>query len=107
MKKGERNDSKNYQPVSLTSAACKIMDHVIVSYIMKHLGFNNILSDTQFGFRYRHSCETQLLIPIDDLARALNNKLQIDCGILDFAKAFDKVSHLRLLNKLERPFIKL
>ena len=80
---------------------------------MKHLEFNNILSDTQFGFRSRHSCETQLLITIDDLARALNNKLQIDCGILDFAKAFDKVPHLRLLHKLEfygsyqRPFIKL
>ena len=68
---------------------------------MKHLEFNNILSDTQFGFRSRHSCETQLLITIDDLTRALNNKLQIDCGILDFAKAFDKVPHLRLLHKLE------
>ena len=29
------------------------------------------------------------------------NKLQINCGILDFAKAFDKVPHLRLLHKLE------
>ena len=26
---------------------------------------------------------------IDDFARVLNNKLQIDCGILDCAKAFD------------------
>ena len=40
----------------------------------------------------------ELLITIDDLA---NNKLQTDCGILDFAKAFDKVPHLRLLHKLE------
>ena len=70
-KKGKRSDPKNYQPVSLTSAACKTMEHVIVSHIMKHLEFNNILSDTQFGFRSRHSCETQLLITIDDLARAL------------------------------------
>ena len=93
--------SKNYRPVSITSAACKIMEHVIVSHIMKHLEFNNILSDTQFGFRSRQSCETQLLITIDDLARALNNKLQINCGILDFAKAYDKVPHLRLLHKLE------
>ena len=65
--------------------------------IMKHLEFNNILPDTQFGFKSLHSCETQLLITIDGLARALNNKLQIDCGILDFAKAFDKMPHLRLL----------
>ena len=99
-KKGKRSDPKNYRPVSLTSAACKIMEHVIVSHIMKHLEFNNILSDAQFGFRSQHSCETQLLITIDDLTRALN-KLQINCGILDFAKAFDKVPHLRLLHKLE------
>ena len=50
-KKGKRSDPKNYRPVSLTFAACKIMEHVIVSHIMKHLEFNNILSDTQFGFR--------------------------------------------------------
>ena len=43
-------------------------------------------------------CICELLIAIDDLA---NNKLQTDCGILDFAKAFDKVPHLRLLHKLE------
>ena len=100
-KKGEKTDPKNYRPVSLTSAACKIMEHVVVSHIMKHLQSYNILTDTQYGFRSQHSCESQLLIIIDDLARALNNRLQIDCGILDFAKAFDKVPHLRLLHKLE------
>ena len=68
---------------------------------MKHLEFNNMLSDTQFGLRSQRSCETQLLITIDGLARALNNKWQIDCGILNFAKACDKVSHLRLLHKLD------
>ena len=68
---------------------------------MKHLEFNNILPNTQFGFKSLHSCETQLLISIDDLARALNNTLQIDCGILDFAKVFNRVPHLRLLHKLE------
>ena len=94
-------DPKNYRPVSLTSVACKIMEHVVVSHIMKHLEFYNILVDTQFGFRSQHSCESQLLITVDDLAGALNNRLQIDCGILDFAKAFDKVPHLRLLHKLE------
>ena len=31
---------------------------------------------------------------------ALDNKTQIDAILLDFAKAFDKVSHKRLLSKL-------
>ena len=31
---------------------------------------------------------------------AMDNKTQIDAILLDFAKAFDKVPHLRLLSKL-------
>ena len=44
-----------------------------------------------------------LLITTDDLTKAVNNRQQIDIGILDFTnyKAFDKVPHLRLLHKLE------
>ena len=45
-KKGEKGDPNNYWPVSLTSATCKIMEHDNVSYIMKHLKFNKILSET-------------------------------------------------------------
>ena len=35
------------------------------------------------------------------LSRGTNNRQQIDIGILDFSKAFDKVPHLRLFHKLE------
>jgi len=30
-----------------------------------------------------------------------NNKTQVDIGILDSSKAFDKVAHARLVQKLE------
>ena len=36
-----------------------------------------------------------------DIAKSMNNHKQIDVAILDFAKAFDKVPHMRLLHKLE------
>ena len=45
----------------------------------------------QFGFRVRHSCELQLLIAMDDFAKALNSRQQIDIGILDLSKTFDRV----------------
>ena len=41
-----------------------------------------------------------MLITIDNFAKAVDQKLQVDVGILDFPKAFDKVSHPRLLHKL-------
>ena len=68
---------------------------------MAHLESNNILNDTQFEFRSKHSCESQLLLTTTDLAKAIDSKLQAYVGILDFSKAFDKVSHSKLVYKLE------
>jgi len=38
---------------------------------------------------------------VNDLARSVDNWSQIDAILLDFSWAFDKVSHSRLLRKLE------
>ena len=55
----------------------------------------------QHGFRKNRSCETQILETINDLAVGLNNGKQIDVLLLlDFTKAFDKVSPQRLFLKL-------
>ena len=77
------------------------MEHILVSQIMKHLEDQNILSESQFGFRSKHCCESQLFITINDIAKHMDNNHQVDAAILDFSKAFDKVAHSRLLYKLE------
>ena len=104
-KKGEKYDPSNYRPVSLTCICCKVLEHILVSNIMKHLNSNDILVDSQHGFRNKRSCETQLVQFIHDLAlnldRGHNKKnKQTDVIVMDFAKAFDKVPHKRLLHKL-------
>lgn len=100
-KKGDRKNPANYRPVSLTSICSKVMEHVIYSNIMCHLEANNILSPEQFGFRKDHSAELQLLQTVHDLALILNNGSQCDVALLDFSKAFDRVSHRHLLLKLD------
>ena len=60
-----------------------------------------ILSDNQFGCRLKHSCESQLLVMVNDIARAINNNMQVDAATLDFSKAFDKVAHKHLTYKLD------
>ena len=100
-KKGDRHQPSNYRPVSLTSVVCKVLEHIVHSSIMTHFDRWNILCDSQHGFRKRRSCETQLIETIDDIARHLSDGNQVDVILLDFEKAFDKVPHSRLLNKLD------
>ena len=64
-----------------------------------HLELNNIFSTNQFGFCQKRSADLQLLLTVHDLALSLNDKAQTDCILLDFSKAFDKVSHRLLLLK--------
>ena len=77
------------------------MEHIIHNSVLTHLENTNILSDEQHGFRKRRSCDTQLVLTIHDLAKALDSGDQIDGILLDFSKAFDKVPHNRLLMKLD------
>ena len=56
--------------------------------------------DLQHGFRERRSCETQLIILIDELSKNMQSRKQTDLILLDFSKAFDKVAHEKLLRKL-------
>ena len=102
-KTGDRTDPTNYRPISLTSIVSKIFEHIIHKHIMNHLDTYNILTDSQYGFRPRRSCETQLITTHHDIARLLNDKdiPQVDAILLDFAKAFDKVPHRRLIHKLQ------
>ena len=99
-KKGDRTAPSNYRPISLTSVCSKLLEHIIHSQVMRHLDHHGILSDQQHGFRKRRSCESQLVLTIQDLARGLEEGEQIDAVLLDFSKAFDKVPHKRLSTKL-------
>ena len=77
------------------------MEHIIASNLMKHLESNNILYDLQHAFRSSRWCDTQLTSFIQELAKNNNVKIQTDVIVMDFAKAFDKVPHKRLLYKLK------
>ena len=99
-KKGSRTNPSNYRPISLTCICCKLLKHIISSAISTQANHYNIICKQQHGFRKNHSCETQLLETVNDLALSLNAGEHTDFILLDFSKAFDKVSHTCLLHKL-------
>ncbi len=69
--------------------------------LCNHIDQHQILCEEQHGFRSKHSCESQLIQTVHDLAEGLNNRIQTDVVIMDFSKAFDKVAHNKLLLKIQ------
>ena len=67
------------------------------------VGRNGIFYSLQREFGDHRSCETQLLEFVYNVGTNMENGLQIqtDVAILDFSKAFDKVSHQQLVEKLK------
>ena len=99
-KKGERYIPANYRPISLTCVASKIVKHIVTRHIINHLESNDILYEYQHSFRAKRSTETQLLTFTQDLYDNLGVGKQTDVLLLDFAKAFDRVPHRKLVQKL-------
>ena len=93
-------DPANHRPVSLTRLCCNVLEHIVLSQVAKHLSANNILLDSQYGFRGKLSSVTQLISSCHDLATTIQRRGQVDVVFLDSSKAFNKVPHCRLSVKL-------
>jgi hypothetical protein len=100
-KQGGKHAAETYRLVSLTLVPCRLLEHIICKYIMKHLERHSILTSLNNCFRSGHSCETQLLFTLHDFMKAYDAGLQTDVAILDFSKAFDTVPHKNLLSKID------
>ena len=100
-KKGDRCLALNYRPVSLTCVCCKLMEHILVRHMLRHFDDENIISDKRHGFRKGHYWETQLITTVNNLLASADVGSRVDIAILDFSKAFDMVSHRRLMSKLD------
>jgi hypothetical protein len=57
----------NYQPISLTSVPCKILEHIIGHHIMSYFQEHKTLTPLNHGFKSGYSTETQLLTATNDL----------------------------------------
>ena len=65
---------------------------------MEHLQNNNMLSEAQNGSRRERSCESKVILVINEVAKSLDDGVIL----LDVRKAIDKVSLNKLVNKLNQ-----
>ena len=99
-KKGKKCEAGNYRPISLTSICGKVMESLIKQEIMDYLITNSLLNDSQHGFMPKKSTTSNLLEFFEHITRDVDDGIPVDVVYLDFAKAFDKVPHQRLMAKI-------
>ena len=100
-KKGERDKTENYRPVSLTSIIGKIFESIIKDSLVEHLDRHRLIRNSQHGFTKSKSCLTNNLSCMESVTLNVDEGNPLDIVYLDFAKAFDKVPYERLFKKLE------
>ena len=98
---GERSSAKNYHPVSLFSMVSKVFEKLVNNRIVDTLEKCGLFSDFQYGFRPSRSTADLLTVVSDRIARAFNRSGTTRALALDISKAFYRVWHAGLLQKLK------
>ena len=52
-------------------------------------------------FGKKHSIVSNLIEMLNDITHNIDNKLNVDLITIDFSRAFDSISHSKLIQKLE------
>lgn len=99
-KQGSRNIANNYRPISLINNLAKIFEHCLKTRLTEHLEKNKILSSKQYGFRKKLNTELAIQKLTSTILKNFNDNKKILAIFLDLQKAFDTVSHEKLLSKL-------
>jgi hypothetical protein len=90
----------SYRPISLLNIAGKVFEKILSTRLKNFLEINNLLPPEQFGFRSERSTINPILEFHTDTTRHANLKEHTLAVFLDIERAFDRVWHDGLVQKL-------
>ena len=100
-KKGNKDQQKNYRPISLLPHISKVTEKVVHEGIQEYLDSNNILYQYQSGFLPYHSTDTCLSYLSDKIIKGFENRMFAGIIPIDLQKAFDTIDHEIFLQKMK------
>ena len=99
-KKGDYKNQENYRPISLLNQVYKLTAHLIRERLKE--GIEEELQQTQYGFRSKRSTVQAIHCVRRTMEKAERSGEELHVVLLDWEKAFDKITHSSLLKTLER-----
>ena len=87
-KSGSHDNMDNFRPISILPVASKILEKHVYKHLYSYFNTNNLLCETQSGFRQTYSCGTCLINIIEFCYKQLNADKIVGFIALDFRKAF-------------------
>lgn len=78
------------------------MEGIIRDQLVQHMDAIDLFNKRQYGFRNGRYCPTQLLERLQCWTDIIESGVQTYVIYFDFSKAFDKVSHTRLIFKFKK-----
>lgn len=97
-KRGSRTKIENYRPISIINTLGKLLEKIVYNNVYPIISKG--ISSSQHGFMKNRSTLSNLTIFSNFVLEKMENGGQIDVIYTDFEKAFDRVDHTILLNKL-------
>lgn len=99
-KKGDRLLPDSYRPISIISTFSKVMEVIMKTQLTNYFITNNLFSDRQYGFRQSKSTTDAIGYLIQYVLHSLENRETPRAILCDLSKAFDTISHSKLIVKL-------
>ena len=95
-KTGKISSKDNYRPIALASVLSKVLERILLDRLELYL----LTNDNQYGFKRKHGTDMCVFALKEIVAKYRSLNATMFLCFLDASKAFDRVNHTKLFQKL-------